>query len=115
MSRGLCTIRAGRLKQSFVARMIHTKKPPDPTEEDDSKPLKFSESKAHPRNWTVEKSFGSEHQQPWWKVLPISLTFSAILLWAVFRKENKIDEIIYRPIAELMEMEDAKKEEEKGK
>lgn len=120
MKWALCRIQADWLKQSFVAarsaRMVHFKKPSDSTEEDSSKPIKFSTSKANPRHWTVAKSFGSEYQRPWWKVLPVSLFIIAVMTWAVFRKETEIDKIIYRPISELLgDIETTKSQDEKGK
>ncbi|XP_018419883.1 PREDICTED: protein CCSMST1 [Nanorana parkeri] len=120
MKGALCRISAERLKQSFVAacsaRMVHLKKHPDHKEEENSKPFMFSTSKASHRQWTVEKSLGSEHQRPLWKVLPISLLFTAVLIWAAFRKETKLDKIVYRPISEVIgDTEKSDTEDEKGK
>ncbi|CAI9539004.1 unnamed protein product [Staurois parvus] len=116
----LCRIQPGRLHRSFVAacsaRMVHLKKPPDSTEENSSIPIKFSTSKAGPHKWTVDRSFGSDYQQPWWKVLPVSLFITAVLIWAVFRKEAEIDENIYKPIAELLgDIEKTESQDQKGK
>nr|DBA19432.1 TPA: hypothetical protein GDO54_015270 [Pyxicephalus adspersus] len=116
MSWGLCRIPAGRVKQSFVAvcraQIIHRKKNTDATEEENSKPLKFSTSKANPRDWSVDKSFGSGYQRPLWKVLPISLFLSGLVLWAILRKETEIDKILYRPIADILKETE---NDEKGK
>nr|XP_019938803.1 PREDICTED: protein CCSMST1 [Paralichthys olivaceus] len=66
-----------------------------PTDEDaeevKNEPIKFSTSKASHRTWKVDRSLGSQHQRPWWKVLPISLVLTGFLLWCVARKETDID------------------------
>lgn len=56
-----------------------------------SEPIKFSTSKASHRSWTVEHSFGSHQQLPWWKVLPPSLIAISFLLWCVLREETDMD------------------------
>ncbi|XP_043945467.1 protein CCSMST1 [Protopterus annectens] len=55
-------------------------------------PIKFSTSKASPKVWTVDKSFGSHYQRPWWKVLPVSLLGIGFLIWCFVREETEIDE-----------------------
>lgn len=62
----------------------------------------------------MEQSFGSDYQRPWWKVLPVSLFCTAVLLWAFFREETEIDEILYRPVSELLEEIDKSKENDKN-
>ncbi|KAG9461505.1 hypothetical protein GDO78_016642, partial [Eleutherodactylus coqui] len=60
----------------------HLKSRPDDTEEKvDDKPIKFTTSKGSHRRWTVAQSFGSDYARPWYKVLPVSLLLSALLLW----------------------------------
>ncbi|XP_069591709.1 ubiquinol-cytochrome c reductase complex assembly factor 4 [Ranitomeya imitator] len=88
---------------TYRTRELHLQNRPDCTEEkEDDRPIKFSTSKGSHRRWTVAQSFGSDHQRPWWKVLPLSLFLTAVLVWAYFREETEIDEIIYRPISELL-------------
>ncbi|XP_056392510.1 ubiquinol-cytochrome-c reductase complex assembly factor 4 [Hyla sarda] len=106
MYRGLCHVTVRRVLQSalYNTRPFHLKGHPDYTgEAEDNKPLKFSTSKGSHRRWTVAQSFGSDYQRPWWKVLPVSLFLTAVLLWACFREETEIDEILYRPVSELLE------------
>ncbi|XP_061848167.1 ubiquinol-cytochrome c reductase complex assembly factor 4 [Colius striatus] len=54
--------------------------------------IPFSSSKASPRQWTVSRSMGSDHERPWGKVVPVSLLCTGLLLWCVFRKKTEIDE-----------------------
>ncbi|XP_059509988.1 ubiquinol-cytochrome-c reductase complex assembly factor 4 [Stegostoma tigrinum] len=61
-------------------------------------PVKFSTSKASHRIWTVGKSMGSDYQNPWWKVLPLSLAGIAFLLWCFLREETEVDEILERTL-----------------
>lgn len=64
------------------------------TDEDNevkSDPIRFSTSKASHKSWKVDRSMGSQHQRPWWKVFPISLFAISFLLWCVLRKETDID------------------------
>ncbi|XP_048477429.1 protein CCSMST1 isoform X1 [Rhincodon typus] len=56
--------------------------------------VKFSTSKASHHIWTVGKSMGSDYQNPWWKVLPLSLAGIAFLLWCFLREETEVDEIL---------------------
>ncbi|XP_068103413.1 ubiquinol-cytochrome c reductase complex assembly factor 4 [Hyperolius riggenbachi] len=109
-----------RLRQSFVAafgsRMLHEKKPPESPEEDLNKPLKFSTGKGSHHHWTVEQSFGSDHQQPVWKAMTVSLTLTALVLWIFFRKENELDQKLLRPVSELLEeLEQSNSKEGKDK
>ncbi|MBN3306389.1 CSMT1 protein, partial [Amia calva] len=64
------------------------------------KPIPFSTSKASHKTWTVDRSFGSEYQRPWWKVLPISAICITFLLWCIFRKESDIDAQLDRKLYE---------------
>ncbi|XP_037013259.2 protein CCSMST1 [Artibeus jamaicensis] len=65
---------------------------PEGEEEDDpNRPIVFSSSKAHPSRWTVEHSLGGERQQPWFRVLPLSLSLMALVIWCFFRQETGAD------------------------
>ncbi|XP_060106730.1 pseudouridylate synthase TRUB2, mitochondrial isoform X2 [Heteronotia binoei] len=68
--------------------------PKESEESDSSRPLCFSKSPANPRNWTVARSMGSDHQQPQWKVVLVCLSTITILLWCILREETEIDRII---------------------
>ncbi|KAK5850692.1 hypothetical protein PBY51_001547 [Eleginops maclovinus] len=57
----------------------------DGEEEVDSEPIKFSTSKASHRTWKVKRSLGSNQERSWKKVLPVSLVFTGLLLWAILR------------------------------
>ncbi|XP_070846918.1 ubiquinol-cytochrome c reductase complex assembly factor 4 isoform X2 [Chaetodon trifascialis] len=63
----------------------------DVDKEVNNEPIKFSTSKASHKVWKVDRSLGSQHQRPWWKVLPISLVGIGLLLWCVLREETDID------------------------
>ncbi|XP_019749343.1 ubiquinol-cytochrome c reductase complex assembly factor 4 isoform X2 [Hippocampus comes] len=64
----------------------------DLQEETATEPIRFSTSKASHRTWKVERSMGSQHQRPWWKVVPLSVIAVAFLLWCALREESDIDE-----------------------
>uniref|UniRef100_A0A096M9N6 Ubiquinol-cytochrome c reductase complex assembly factor 4 n=1 Tax=Poecilia formosa TaxID=48698 RepID=A0A096M9N6_POEFO len=66
-------------------------KPSSDDEAVSSEPIKFSTSKASHRTWRVDRSLGSQHERPWWKVVPISLAFTAFLLWCIMRSDTDID------------------------
>lgn len=66
-------------------------KPSSDDEAVNSEPIKFSTSKASHRTWKVDRSMGSQFERPWWKVLPISLVFTAFLLWCALREETDVD------------------------
>ncbi|XP_076616337.1 ubiquinol-cytochrome c reductase complex assembly factor 4 [Chaetodon auriga] len=63
----------------------------DVDKEVNDEPIKFSASKASHKVWKVDRSLGSQHQRPWWKVLPISLFGIGLLLWCALREETDID------------------------
>lgn len=67
--------------------------PADREEEDDDPnlPIQFSGSKATPIRWTVEHSLGKPQQRPWWKVLPLTLTLVALVVWCYQREESGMD------------------------
>uniref|UniRef100_A0A3P8Y0V9 Ubiquinol-cytochrome c reductase complex assembly factor 4 n=1 Tax=Esox lucius TaxID=8010 RepID=A0A3P8Y0V9_ESOLU len=75
-----------------TSRLSKPKKPADEEDEELNQPIKFSTSKASQKIWNVDKSFGSQYQRPWWKVLPISLLGVSLLLWCALRSETDIDE-----------------------
>ncbi|XP_063000654.1 pseudouridylate synthase TRUB2, mitochondrial isoform X2 [Elgaria multicarinata webbii] len=54
-------------------------------------PLSFSKSPAHPRQWSVGQSMGSDQQQPLWRAVLISLSGIVFLLWCVLRPETDLD------------------------
>ncbi|XP_071976522.1 ubiquinol-cytochrome c reductase complex assembly factor 4 [Engystomops pustulosus] len=120
MHRSLCLVTVPRLLRPSPAvpgsRTFHLKNHPDYTEEkDDQKPIRFSTSRGSHKRWTVAQSFGSDYQRPWWKVLPVSLFLGAVLMWAYFREETEIDQILYRPVSELLEEIEKSKKNDKGK
>ncbi|XP_047233246.1 protein CCSMST1 [Girardinichthys multiradiatus] len=87
----------------------------NPPKEDkvvNSEPIKFSTSKASHRTWKVDRSMGSQHQRPWWKVLPISLTFTAFLLWCAMRKETDVDAKLSKRLPSLVSDEDSEQAED---
>ncbi len=77
------------------------------TEEDLSKPLPFSKSKA--ASWSAANSFSGREKPsdvPWYQPLAISFSLTAILLWfCVLREENdidrKMDKTLYDRVAGL--------------
>ncbi|XP_043957602.1 protein CCSMST1 [Gambusia affinis] len=79
-----------------------------------SEPIKFSTSKASHRTWRVDRSLGSQHQRPWWKVVPISLAFAGFLLWCIMRPETNVDtqleKQLYEHLPGLMSDEEGGKE-----
>ncbi|XP_054445337.1 ubiquinol-cytochrome-c reductase complex assembly factor 4 [Pteronotus mesoamericanus] len=60
-------------------------------EDDPNRPILFSSSKASPYRWTVEHSLGRERQRPWSRVLPLSLSLMALVIWCFFRQETTAD------------------------
>ncbi|XP_069762721.1 ubiquinol-cytochrome c reductase complex assembly factor 4 [Narcine bancroftii] len=62
--------------------------------------IKFSTSKANNHVWSVEKALGSDHQKPWWKVLPFSLAGIALVVWCFFRKETDVDRIMEQSLSD---------------
>lgn len=67
-------------------------------------PIKFSTSKASHKTWKVDHSLGSQFEQPWWRVLPISLFCISIILWCALREAD--DRTLY-----TFESSDDKKEQ----
>lgn len=57
----------------------------DGADEVNNEPIKFSTSKASHRTWKVRSSLGNTEARSWKKVLPVSLAFTGLLLWAVLR------------------------------
>ncbi|KAJ6654582.1 hypothetical protein lerEdw1_006735 [Lerista edwardsae] len=68
--------------------------PKEPPEPESSQPLSFSKSRANPREWNVERSMGSDYQQPTWRVALLSMLGMALLLWCVLRPETEIDKLL---------------------
>lgn len=89
-------MRALSVSQNLCAR---SKKPPE-DEDVPPEPIKFSTSKASHRTWSVDRSLGSSHQRPWWRVLPISVVGVAFLLWCIFRNESEVDETLEKQLYE---------------
>ncbi|KAG8506361.1 Protein CCSMST1 [Galemys pyrenaicus] len=69
-------------------------------EDDPSRPIQFSSSRAHPTRWTVEHSLGRGQQRPWWKVLPFSLPLMALVGWCFIRQETSADQWLKRVLEE---------------
>ncbi|KAG9276189.1 protein CCSMST1 [Astyanax mexicanus] len=85
-----------------------------------SEPIKFSTSKGSHRTWRVERSMGSTHQRPWWKVLPFSIMCVSFVLWCFLRKESDVDKALEKQLYEhlpglltTMGIEEEDDEEEK--
>uniref|UniRef100_A0A8B9LA96 Si:ch211-231f6.6 n=1 Tax=Astyanax mexicanus TaxID=7994 RepID=A0A8B9LA96_ASTMX len=66
----------------------------------DLQPIKFSTSKGSHRTWRVERSMGSTHQRPWWKVLPFSIMCVSFVLWCFLRKESDVDKALEKQLYE---------------
>ncbi|XP_005803339.1 protein CCSMST1 [Xiphophorus maculatus] len=77
-------------------------KPSSDDEAVSSEPIKFSTSKASHRTWRVDRSLGSQHERPWWKVVPVSLTIIAFLLWCVMRPETDVDTQLEKQLYERL-------------
>ncbi|KAM9101902.1 ubiquinol-cytochrome c reductase complex assembly factor 4 isoform 2-T2 [Sarcophilus harrisii] len=102
MSGSLCCLAAGSRRalrlapwapRDFVPPVGARAKRGVAEEEEDEleRPIHFSSSKANPRRWTVEHSLGSDRRRPWWKVVPLSASLIALVVWCFFRKETDID------------------------
>lgn len=70
------------------------------TDEVNDEPVKFSTSKGSHRTWKVDRTMGSHHQRPWWKVLPISVLGLGFLMWCAFRAETDIDTVLEKELYE---------------
>ncbi|XP_028823064.1 ubiquinol-cytochrome c reductase complex assembly factor 4 [Denticeps clupeoides] len=93
----------GNLSSTRALSVTHRMGAKKPVEDEEvGQPIKFSTSKASHRTWTVERSFGSTHQRPWWKVLPITVAGVAFLLWCVLREETEVDETLDKPLHERL-------------
>ncbi|XP_041937808.1 protein CCSMST1 [Alosa sapidissima] len=80
----------------------NSKKPSGDDDEPVPEPIKFSTSKASHRSWSVNRSLGSTHQRPWWRVVPISVLGVGFLLWCGFRAESDIDEALEKQLYEYL-------------
>uniref|UniRef100_A0A671RE13 Si:ch211-231f6.6 n=1 Tax=Sinocyclocheilus anshuiensis TaxID=1608454 RepID=A0A671RE13_9TELE len=94
----LCRPCATRMLSLTSQLNAKSRKLPDDNEA--SKPIQFSTSKASHRSWKVDRSMGSSYQRPWWKVLPISLVGVGFVVWCIFRRETEIDESLEKNLHE---------------
>ncbi|KAI4807879.1 hypothetical protein KUCAC02_027654 [Chaenocephalus aceratus] len=75
----------------------------DGAEEVNSEPIKFSTSKASHRTWQVRRSLGNNQDRSWKKVLPVSLVFTGLLLWAVLRDSGlELDAPLHERLTNLL-------------
>uniref|UniRef100_A0A8D2LV89 Uncharacterized protein n=1 Tax=Varanus komodoensis TaxID=61221 RepID=A0A8D2LV89_VARKO len=74
--------------------------PKEHKEPNGSQPICFSKSPANPRQWNVKRSMGSDHQQPLWRSMLVSVLVAVFLLWCVLRPETEIDRILESTIQE---------------
>ncbi|XP_005007430.1 ubiquinol-cytochrome c reductase complex assembly factor 4 [Cavia porcellus] len=75
-------------------------------EEEPNRPIHFSSSKANPSRWTVEDSLGKVQQRPWWKVLPLSVSLMAVIMWCYLREESEADQWLKQVLGEEPEPSD---------
>ncbi|XP_004873922.1 protein CCSMST1 [Heterocephalus glaber] len=117
MSRVLCVSVAGSSRAlrlvGWALRNLHLPpsdpargQPPAEQEEDPSRPIQFSSSKANPSRWTVKDSFGKGQQRPWWKVLPLSFSIMALIVWCYLREESEADRWLRQVLEEEPEPSD---------
>ncbi|XP_049418965.1 protein CCSMST1 isoform X1 [Epinephelus fuscoguttatus] len=92
----------GRLNgvRSLALSSQRSAKSKDGDEEVNNEPIKFSTSKASHRTWKVDRAMGKQFEQPWWKVLPISLIFSGFILWCALRSQTDIDSQLEKQLYE---------------
>ncbi|XP_010618819.1 protein CCSMST1 [Fukomys damarensis] len=101
MSQVLCISVAGSTRLlrlvGWALRSLHLP-PSDPArvqlpaeQKEPNRPIQFSSSKANPCRWSVEHSLGKGHQRPWWKVLPLSFSIVALVIWCYLREESEAD------------------------
>ncbi|XP_023567502.1 protein CCSMST1 [Octodon degus] len=86
--------------------------PPVEEEEDHDRPIQFSSSKANPSRWSVQHSLGKGEQRPWWKVLPLSFSLMAVVIWCYLREESQVDEWLRQVLGEVPEPSDRPEEPE---
>ncbi|XP_006901985.1 PREDICTED: protein CCSMST1 [Elephantulus edwardii] len=75
-------------------------------EKDLYQPIPFSSSKANPSRWRVEHSLGKMQQRPWWKVLPLSFSLLAFVVWCYLRRESSSDAWLSEELEEEPEPRD---------
>nr|XP_044985922.1 protein CCSMST1 isoform X2 [Jaculus jaculus] len=127
MNRVLCSPAAAVRALRFVgwaSRSLHPplggRSPAQPAAEEEeeeeelNRPLQFVSSKANPSRWSVEHSLGKEDQQPWWRVLPISLSLVFLIIWCYLRRESDSDRWMNRVSGEAVHEPDGHPEEEPG-
>uniref|UniRef100_A0A8C6DGA4 Protein CCSMST1 n=1 Tax=Moschus moschiferus TaxID=68415 RepID=A0A8C6DGA4_MOSMO len=113
MSGVLCAPAAGPLRVLRLERWASRSPPLPPSsrapaqlaaegdnEDDPHRPLRFSSSSAAPRRWTVKQSLGTGQQRPWWVVLPLSLSLTALVIRCFFRQEIGVDRWLKRMLLE---------------
>ncbi|XP_007937834.1 protein CCSMST1 [Orycteropus afer afer] len=122
MSRVLCAPAAGAARSLRLVRWgsqsLHSQSSgraraqpvAEGEEEDLSRPIQFSSSRAYPSHWLVAHSLGSVQQRPWWKVLPLSLTVLALIVWCFLRRESRTDECLKDMLEEEAEPSDHSEE-----
>ncbi|KAL4676130.1 hypothetical protein H8959_010275 [Pygathrix nigripes] len=123
MNRVLCAPAAGAVRalrlMGWASGSLHPlprsrdRAQPAAEEEDDpDRPINFSSSKANPSRWSVGHSMGKGHQQPWWKVLPLSFFLMALVIWCYLREESEADQCLRRELGEEPEPSDRSEEPE---
>lgn len=51
----------------------------------------------------MEHSLGKNERRPWWKVLPITLTLTVLILWCYLRPETSADQWLREVLGEVNE------------
>ncbi|XP_069859937.1 ubiquinol-cytochrome c reductase complex assembly factor 4 [Dipodomys merriami] len=62
-----------------------------PAGEDPSRPFPFAPSGAHPFRWTVLHSLREKRQRSGRKVLPVTFSLLAVVVWCYLREEGGAD------------------------
>lgn len=101
-SHSLTTVFAHSVRPVVLSPLLSARAPTEAEEAVKEEPIKFSTSKASHRTWKVKQSMGSQYEQPWWKVVPIMVFGSAILLWCFLRGETDIDAQLKKDLYERL-------------
>ncbi|KAI5932669.1 ubiquinol-cytochrome c reductase complex assembly factor 4 [Manis javanica] len=116
-ARAVRVLRPGRRASGSLPSPPGTGARAQPTargEEDDlSRAVHFSSSRASPSCWRVERSLGREQQRPWWRVLPCSLALLVLVVWCFLRRETGADHWL-RQVLEEQEPEPSDRPEAHG-
>lgn len=108
---------AHSVRSVVLSPLLSAKVPTEDEEAVKEEPIKFSTSKASHRTWKVQQSMGSQHKRPWWKVVPIVVFGTAVLLWCVLREETDIDAQLktelYERLPGLLPDQDSEQDSEK--